>query len=216
MHPDKNKAPGAEEASKAVSKAFRCLHNVESRRRCDLSGSDEPTHHRPPPARHGMNGFGGFCETEIDPEEIFRNFFYGGMPQPTTPFQTFRFRTGATGGRNPQHNMRGSDGFNLRAVLQILPLILLLLLNFLPSSDPPYMFSQSHLYEQRLETERGVPYFVKTGKFEKEYRYDSVERAELEEKIEREYARIVLHHCRYELQRQRSGLANKTPHCEIL
>ncbi|CAA6660797.1 unnamed protein product [Spirodela intermedia] len=214
VHPDKNKAPGAEEAFKAVSKAFQCLHNEESRRRYDISGSDEPTHHRPPAARDGMNGFSGFYEAEIDPEEIFRNFFFGGMPQPTTPSQTFRFRTGATGGRRTHHDIQGSDGFNLRAVLQILPVILLVLLNFFPSSHPPYMLSKSRPYEQRLETERGVPYFVRSGKFE-EYPYESVEKAALEEKIEREYVRIVLHHCRYELQRQRLGLANKTPHCEM-
>ncbi|KAF2282378.1 hypothetical protein GH714_043840 [Hevea brasiliensis] len=33
VHPDKNKAPGAEETFKAVSKAFQCLSNEESRKK---------------------------------------------------------------------------------------------------------------------------------------------------------------------------------------
>uniref|UniRef100_A0A1D1YEL7 Chaperone protein dnaJ 49 n=1 Tax=Anthurium amnicola TaxID=1678845 RepID=A0A1D1YEL7_9ARAE len=214
VHPDKNKAPGSEEAFKAVSKAFQCLSNEESRKRYDLVGSEEPVP-RVPPARHGMNGFGGFYDADIDADEIFRNFFFGGMPQATTPFGTFRFRTGGMGGP-AHHDVQGSGSFNLRALIQILPVILLLLINFLPSSEPPYVLSRSYPYELRLETQRGVPYFVKPGKFEQEYPYHSAERVGLEERIEREYVRIVSHNCRLELQRQQWGLANHTPHCDML
>ncbi|KAF5792468.1 putative DnaJ domain, Chaperone J-domain superfamily [Helianthus annuus] len=38
VHPDKNKAPGSDEAFKKVSKAFKCLSDEESRKRYDLYG----------------------------------------------------------------------------------------------------------------------------------------------------------------------------------
>ncbi|CAA6666386.1 unnamed protein product [Spirodela intermedia] len=87
----------------------------------------------------------------------------GGMQQTPTPFGTFRFRTGARGG--PAYNdMQGSAGFNTRTLIQLLPVILLLLLNFLPSSEPPYVLSRFILMIKRLETGKGVPYYVKPGK----------------------------------------------------
>lgn len=38
IHPDKNKAPGSEEAFKKVSKAFKCLSDDDSRSRYDETG----------------------------------------------------------------------------------------------------------------------------------------------------------------------------------
>ncbi|KAL8263677.1 hypothetical protein R6Q59_021807 [Mikania micrantha] len=38
VHPDKNKAPGSEEAFKKVSKAFKCLSDDNSRRQYDQTG----------------------------------------------------------------------------------------------------------------------------------------------------------------------------------
>uniref|UniRef100_A0A1D1XTJ7 Chaperone protein dnaJ 49 n=2 Tax=Anthurium amnicola TaxID=1678845 RepID=A0A1D1XTJ7_9ARAE len=214
VHPDKNKAPGAEDAFKAVSKAFQCLGNEESRKLYDISETEEPTYSRNAP-RRDMHGFGGYYEADIDPDEIFRNFFFGGMPQATTPFGTFRFRTGGMGGP-VHHDMQGSGSFNIRTLIQILPVILLLLLNFLPSSDPLYVLSRAYPHEHRLETQRGVPYFVKPGKFEEEYPYQSAKRMALEERIEREYVGVVSHNCRLELQRRQWGFINKTPHCDML
>lgn len=215
VHPDKNKAPGAEEAFKAVSKAFQCLSNEGKRRAYDVSGSEEePTYIRNA-ARRDMNGFGGYYDADFDADEVFRNFFFGGMHQTPTPFGTFRFRTGGRGG--PAYNdMQGSAGFNIRTLIQLLPVILLLLLNFLPSSEPPYVLSRVYPYEQRLETGHGVPYYVKPGKFEREYPDQSASRIELEERIERDYVEIVSHHCRNELHQQRWGFTNKTPHCDML
>uniref|UniRef100_A0A3Q7JEV9 J domain-containing protein n=1 Tax=Solanum lycopersicum TaxID=4081 RepID=A0A3Q7JEV9_SOLLC len=41
VHPDKNKAPGSEEAFKKVSKAFKCLSDDDSRRQYDQTGLAE-------------------------------------------------------------------------------------------------------------------------------------------------------------------------------
>lgn len=41
IHPDKNKAPGAEDAFKMLSKAFKCLGNDQSRKTYDQTGTLE-------------------------------------------------------------------------------------------------------------------------------------------------------------------------------
>jgi len=84
VHPDKNKAPGSEEAFKAVSKAFQCLSNEEMRRKYDLTGPEEDfeiaqqqQHVRRRRAHQG------FYDEGFDPDEIFRSFFFG---SPQTDF----------------------------------------------------------------------------------------------------------------------------------
>lgn len=212
VHPDKNKAPGADEAFKAVSKAFQCLSDNESRKRYDLLGSDEPDR---PVAQRGNHGSNGFYDEHFDADEIFRNFFFGGGPPVATHFSTFRFRTGGTGGASA-HEMHGSANHNLRMLIQILPIIILFLLNFLPSSEPIYMLFRSYPYEHKLETSRGVAYFVKSVKFEEEYPYASPKRIALEEHVESDYVGILEQNCRVELQKRHWGLSYQTPHCDRL
>ncbi|XP_058113189.1 chaperone protein dnaJ 49-like [Magnolia sinica] len=217
VHPDKNKAPGAEEAFKAVSKAFQCLSDGESRKRYDLVGSEEEVVYERRARRGSHNGFNGFYEGEVDAEEIFRNFFFGGgMPPATASFGTFRFGQGMgpSAGRNGEAH--GSGNTNLRALIQILPIIVLLLLNFLPSSEPVYSLSRSHAYQYQFVTEKGVQFYVRTSKFEEEYPIHSPERTALEERVERDYASVLTQNCRVELQRRQWGLAYQIPHCDLL
>ncbi|KAJ4749939.1 DnaJ-like protein [Rhynchospora pubera] len=216
VHPDKNKAPGSEEAFKAVSKAFQCLSNEESRKRYDLVGSDEPVTHRRTATRH-RNGYRYYDEDEFDADEIFRNFFYGGMAPATTPFGTFHFQMGRQHGHGGGHGSAGGGGSPMRMLIQILPVIILLLLNFLPSSDPIYTLSRSYSYEHKVQTQRGVNYFVKSAaKFEQEYPLQSVQRAHLEQRVEREYVGAVSQNCRLELQRRQWGFSHETPYCDLL
>ncbi|CAO2183711.1 unnamed protein product [Urochloa humidicola] len=214
VHPDKNKAPGAEDAFKAVSKAFQCLSDAESRKRYDLVGSDEPvTHHRRASTARAYNGY---YEDDFDPDEIFRNFFFGGMAPATTrqfgQFGTFHFRTGGM----HAHGQQNSGGSTVRMLIQLLPVLLLLLLNFLPSSEPVYSLSRNYPYEHKFQTPRGVAYYVKTPNFEEQYPIQSTERATLERHVERDYYSIVSQNCRVELQRCQWGLAYQTPHCDML
>lgn len=213
VHPDKNKAPGAEDAFKAVSKAFQCLSDAESRKRYDLVGSDEPvTHHRRASTARAYNGF---YEDDFDPDEIFRNFF-GGMAPATTrqfgQFGTFHFRTGGM----HAHGQQNSGGSTVRMLIQLLPVLLLLLLNFLPSSEPVYSLSRSYPYEHKFQTPRGVAYYVKMPNFEEQYPHQSTERSTLERHVERDYYSIITQNCRVELQRRQWGLAYQTPHCDML
>ncbi|KDP32389.1 hypothetical protein JCGZ_13314 [Jatropha curcas] len=208
VHPDKNKAPGAEEAFKAVSKAFQCLSNEENRKKYDLTGSDEPVYERRAQRHH--EGYNGYYD-DFDPDEIFRQFFFGGMPPATTQFRSFNFG----GGMGPRTGDNAS-GFNMRALIQLLPVIVILLLNFLPSSEPIYSLSRSYPYEYRFTTQKGVNFYVKSTKFEQDYPPDTNERAVLEGKVERDYVSILAQNCRYELQRQQWGFVRETPHCEML
>ncbi|XP_042499476.1 chaperone protein dnaJ 49-like [Macadamia integrifolia] len=213
IHPDKNKAPGAEEAFKAVSKAFQCLSDEESRKRYDLVGSDEAVYDRPA-ARRGPQGFNGFYEADVDAEEIFRNFFFGGMPRATTQFGGFTFGTGT--GPSVRTADQDSGNFNVRAILQLLPILLLLLLNFLPSSEPIYALSRSYAYEHRFVTQKGINYFVRTAKFDQEYPPNSPERVEIERQVERAYTSNLAQYCQVELQRRQWGFTIETPHCDRL
>ncbi|XP_065849828.1 chaperone protein dnaJ 49-like [Euphorbia lathyris] len=209
VHPDKNKAPGAEEAFKAVSKAFQCLNNEESRKKYDLTGSDEPVYERRATRHHGGHGgYNGYYD-DFDPDEIFRQFFFGGMPPATTQFRTFNFGGGTRTADN-------ATGFNMRALLQLLPVLLIVLLNFLPSSEPIYSLSRSYPYEYRFTTEKGVNFYVKSTKFDQDYPSGSHERVALELKVERDYVSVLAQNCRFEMQRQQWGFIRETPHCEML
>ncbi|XP_010504660.1 PREDICTED: chaperone protein dnaJ 49-like [Camelina sativa] len=222
VHPDKNPAPGSEEAFKSVSKAFQCLSNEDARKKYDVSGSDEPIYQPRGSARsNGFNGGGYYYEDEFDPNEIFRAFFGGGgfggggMPPAATQFRSFNF--GATRQRAANNNNQAPEaGFNGRILLQLLPVIFILLLNFLPSSQPVYSLSATYPYHYKFTTQRGVNYFVRSSKFEQDYPRDSNDRHVLEEQVERDYVSILSQNCRYEMQRKQWGFVRETPHCDMM
>ncbi|CAL0330508.1 unnamed protein product [Lupinus luteus] len=216
VHPDKNKAPGAEEAFKAVSKAFQCLSDEESRKKYGLSGEDESVFERGVTrtrGHHHHHQHHGFYAGDVDAEEIFRNFFFGGMAPATTNFGGFSFGHGVGARQGGEH---GSGGFNVRALIQLLPVLLVLLLNFLPSSEPIYSLSRSYPYEHRFTTPQGVNYYVKSSKFDEDYPLHGPKRRSIEDSIEREYFSILRQNCRLEMQRRQWGYIQETPHCDML
>jgi DnaJ family protein B protein 12 len=86
LHPDKNPAPKAEEAFKAVSKAFSCLSDPDKRAYYDRTGFESSTAAAAAQAggpRGGGGGYGGggfgpggmYYSDDFDPEEIFNMFF---------------------------------------------------------------------------------------------------------------------------------------------
>ncbi|KAL8525236.1 hypothetical protein ACS0TY_014747 [Phlomoides rotata] len=216
VHPDKNNAPGAEEAFKMVSKAFQCLSDEESRKKYDVVGSEEPVYERRGGGVNGMRGFnGGLYEGDVDAEEIFRNFFFGGMhPATTGNFGGFTFgpavrvRTGGVGvDQSPNW---------LRTVIQLLPVILILLVNFMPSSEPIYSFSQTNSHDLRLTTPKGVNFYAKSGRFEQQYPPHSPDRVAFEQQVEDEYHSALVHNCRVEWQQLNWGYRRETPNCDAL
>jgi DnaJ family protein B protein 12 len=88
-HPDKNGYDGADEAFKMVSRAFQVLSDPDKKSKFDRFGGDPESRFgggasasspfsgfaRSPGGRGGASMF----EEEISPEEMFRQFFGGGM-----------------------------------------------------------------------------------------------------------------------------------------
>ncbi|KAJ2934842.1 hypothetical protein H1R20_g2257, partial [Candolleomyces eurysporus] len=195
LHPDKNGAPGADEAFKLVSKAFQVLSDPQKRAVFDSSGGDPDSRFggRPSSSEFATHPFaqGGF-DGEISPEELFNMFFGGGAgfgpgfssggfggptvfsasfgPGGFRQTRTFTTRRGrGTAGNATQQDTRSM-------FIQLMPLLLLFafsLLSALPSlftapsvPDPRYSFGVTPRHTGRIETGGlGIPYFVNPSEF---------------------------------------------------
>ncbi|KAF9006123.1 DnaJ domain-containing protein [Cyathus striatus] len=156
LHPDKNGAPGADEAFKMVSKAFQVLSDPQKRSVYDRSGGD-------PEFRYNPFGGGTGFESEISPEDLFNMFFgggggggspfgngFGGGPVFTASFGPGGFRTTRMGGGFAGQARQQANETGARSLLvQLLPLLILFglsLLSAIPNlfSTPPSCGIHSH------------------------------------------------------------------------
>ncbi|KAJ8293276.1 putative J domain-containing protein C17A3.05c [Rhodotorula toruloides] len=171
LHPDKNLAPGAEEAFKMVSKAFQVLSDSNKRAIYDQTGGDPDSRgggggggggggFARGPSAAGFQG-GGFGGEEISPEDLFRMFFgqggggFGGSPFGGGPFgggpfggTSFQFygpggvRMGSMGGGMPRRaGGQGQQQTPTSMWLQIAPLLFLFAFSLL--SQLPSFFGSS-------------------------------------------------------------------------
>ncbi|CAL1675949.1 unnamed protein product [Lasius platythorax] len=187
LHPDKNKAPGAAEAFKAIGNAVAILIDAEKRKQYDMYGPEEE---RMQSAQHRQghthyNYTRGF-EADITAEELFNMFFGVGFPQ-----QEFYMRR--AGGRwmrqqdaQAQHtHSQQANGYT--TFLQMLPVLLLILLTMMSSffiSDPVYSLHSNSKYSVARTTQGSqITYYVKEN-FHSEYQ-GSLRRLEIS--IEEEY-----------------------------
>lgn len=89
LHPDKNRAPGADEAFKAIGNAVATLTDEKKRQLYDLYGKDEfntggQSGQQGSRMRQRYNNEFAFTrgfESEVTAEELFNMFFGGGFPQ---------------------------------------------------------------------------------------------------------------------------------------
>ncbi|XP_033217175.1 dnaJ homolog subfamily B member 12 isoform X2 [Belonocnema kinseyi] len=193
LHPDKNKAPGAAEAFKAIGNAVAVLTDVEKRKQYDLYGSDEERMQTSQSRQtHHYNYTRGF-EADITAEELFNMFFRDVFPQ-----QDFYMRR--TGGRWTRQNDQQSQHAHTQAngyttFLQMLPVLLLIVLTMMSSffiSDPVYSLHSSAKYTVPRTTQGlKVPYFVKEN-FHSEYQ-GSLRRLEIS--VEEEYLSYLRQTC---------------------
>ncbi|KAJ3928546.1 MAG: hypothetical protein NXY57DRAFT_964441 [Lentinula lateritia] len=186
LHPDKNGAPGADEAFKMVSKAFQVLSDPQKRRAYDASGSD-PEDRTSRSSDFSANSFGGggqAFEGEMSPEDLFNMFFggggnaFGGGPVFTTTFGPGGFRTTRMGNFNgaARHQEQQANQVPRSTFIQLLPLIILFgfsMLSALPNlfatppvPDPNFSFSSTSRYHlERHTPTRDVIYHINPAEF---------------------------------------------------
>ncbi|XP_021727717.1 chaperone protein dnaJ 49-like [Chenopodium quinoa] len=213
VHPDKNKAPGAEEAFKKVCKAFKCLSEEDSRRQYDQTGlvDDFEYNEQHNVRRRRRRTNNDFFDDEFDPDEIFRAFF-----GQTNMFHTSHvYRTRGMG--TPQRAEGNGGGPNLMVFLQLVPFLLILLLAYLPFSEPEYSLQRNYSYQFPRVTEKyGVEFFVKSPDFDRSYPLGSAARENIEENVIQDYKNLLGRYCHIELQRRQWSRNLPTPHCEKL
>ncbi|EFJ32100.1 hypothetical protein SELMODRAFT_439983 [Selaginella moellendorffii] len=214
VHPDKNKAAGAEEAFKSVSRAFQCLSNAELKERYDRYGPEEARNlaqhqHQQQGMRRRRNDF---FDDHFDPDEIFQAFFFGGQGR---NFQRQHFvRTPAGMARAPE----GGQSINLTGIVHLVLIFLVIALTSFPMSQPSYYsLERQSPYLHELSTHnRGVPYFVKSPSFHQEHPLGSRVREQVEAQVERDYRDVLTHNCRVELNLRAWGKISETPNCKKL
>lgn len=202
LHPDKNKAAGAEEAFKSVSRAFSCLSDSEKRQNYDKYGTEDRS-------QAGRPGYNEFYANEIDPEELFNMFFGGGFPMHGNgAFMThFRTRTGRRrhGSESPHRHDPTSP--TLGSLFSFLPLLLFFFLTFFAGGGDDQIFSlyKEYPFEHELTTEQlQIPFFVKSKvKFDHAFPIGTRQRVMLENKVEAMVRRVLEENCRQEKAQRR-------------
>lgn len=147
LHPDKNSAPGAEDAFKAIGLAYATLSDEQKRTIYDRYGDEDPDNHGASGGGGGFRRHGGggvhFQGQEVNPEDIFNAFFGGGMPggmhmnMGGMPGGFRVYTTGFGGGRGGGFHTRTNPGGGGRPGQQEAPAntaagLMQLLFQFLP------------------------------------------------------------------------------------
>ncbi|XP_026997934.2 dnaJ homolog subfamily B member 12a [Tachysurus fulvidraco] len=199
FHPDKNHAPGATEAFKAIGNAYAILSNTEKRKQYDLYG-EEKVH----PSCHGHSHQG--FEADISPEDLFNMFFGGGFPSSNVHvYSNGRMRFGHN--HRHEHREQRRDG-SLALFVQLMPILILIVVSALSQlmvSSPPYSLSlrpSSGHTNRRQTANLKVPYYV-GDHFSEEYTGKQLR--SIEQNVEDDYISNLRNNCWKEKQ-QKEGL----------
>ncbi|XP_026104346.1 dnaJ homolog subfamily B member 12-like isoform X1 [Carassius auratus] len=193
FHPDKNHAPGATEAFKAIGNAYAVLSNVEKRRQYDQFGS----------GRSSQTSDTHF-QADISPEDLFNMFFGGGFPSSNVHmYSNGRMRF------NQNQGERGEQrGGGLALLMQLMPILILVFVSALSQmmvTNPPYSLSfrpsAGHTHK-RVTEHLGVTYYV-NERFSQDYSGASLTR--VESSVEEDYISNLRNNCWRERQ-QKEGL----------
>ncbi|KAM3592796.1 uncharacterized protein V6R79_025325 [Siganus canaliculatus] len=196
FHPDKNHAPGATEAFKAIGNAYAVLSNAKKRRQYDQC--EEERRH---PSRHGPDHEN--FEPDISPEDLFNMFFGGGYPTSNANV----YANGRPRFQRRERRERQRDG-GLALFVQVMPILILVIVSALSQimvNSPPYSlsFRPSAGYTQKRLTENlKVPYYV-GEQFSKEF--TGVILKNLERTVEDDYISNLRNNCWKEKQ-QKEGM----------
>ncbi|KAL1517924.1 hypothetical protein ABEB36_001623 [Hypothenemus hampei] len=188
LHPDKNRAPGADEAFKAVGNAVAVLTDVEKRKQYDLCGKDDERVSR------NTNHYRTF-ESDVNPEELFNMFFGTGFGSNVYVRRGGRWQRQAADTQHEHRHRAENQNGGMSAFVQLLPVLIAILLSMASSffiSDPAYSLTNSPKYPILRRTHNlQVPYYVKEN-FHSEYQ-GSVKR--LEVTVEEEFISNLRHQC---------------------
>jgi len=221
LHPDKNGAHKADEAFKAVGKAFTCLSDPQKRAYYDRTGYESSTAAAAAAAqtqasngqRYARGPGGMYYSEDFDPEEIF-NMFFGGLNPHARVFRTHfggpprRNAGGAQQARQGGGGGGGNAGGDpdltrmLMGLAQFLPILLIVIFSLFASSGrSPYSLTldRNH-YTELMSTGRlEVPFYVRsTQELERQYPRGTTSRVRLERQIESEYYEKLSSKCQQE------------------
>lgn len=186
LHPDKNKAPGAEEAFKKLSKVVQCLTDAEKKQTYDRYGDED---------RIPQQQRRAYQQDFMTPEDLFAAFFTGGTP--------FHVHHGRAYHQRQQQNPDDDGPAAQRAHLaQMLPLLLMVVLmlasNFASSRDGSrFSFQPQGPYKYERQSKLlGVKYYVMEG-FDQLYHEPSSLR-DFEKQVDMYHVRNLHSECDYQ------------------
>lgn len=140
LHPDKNSAPHADEAFKAVGLAYGTLSDPQKRTIYDRYGEEDPDNRGGGGA--GPGGVHFRRGQEVSPEEIFNMFFGGGMAGGGMPGGFHVYSNGFGGGSGgpgtsfrqqqarAQQRQQQDDSPGFGNLIQLLPFLLIMIISF--------------------------------------------------------------------------------------
>jgi curved DNA-binding protein CbpA len=185
LHPDKNKAPGAEEAFKKVSRAVQCLTDPEKKRDYDRYGDEDRI-----PQQHRQR----YQQDFMTPEDLFNAFFNGGV----FPSQHHHHHSGGHPG--------GGDGnpqVQRAQLFQLMPVILLVVLSLFSNmagreGQSRFSFQPNGQFQnERTTSELNVPFYV-ANDFEDRYGEGTRAMADFERQVEVYFVRNLHSECDYQ------------------
>ncbi|XP_067899622.1 dnaJ homolog subfamily C member 18 isoform X2 [Heterodontus francisci] len=156
FHPDKNCAPGATDAFKAIGNAYAILSNPEKRKQYDQRGEDPPTVRSS--YAHSSKYYGEF-EADITPEDLFNIFFGGRFPTGNIHAYTHRRtmythiyrRRRRVNDRVEEEEQKDRTQGTYSVFVQLLPVFILVLVSLvaqLTVINPPYsLYSKPWIQE---------------------------------------------------------------------
>ncbi|XP_033835364.1 dnaJ homolog subfamily B member 12a [Periophthalmus magnuspinnatus] len=200
FHPDKNHAPGATEAFKAIGNAYAVLSNPDKRRHYDQYGEEsaQPSSRH----RHHHREF----EADISPEDLFNMFFGGGFP--TSNVHVYRNGRMHFGHHNTHERREQQRDGGLALFVQLMPILILIIVSALSQlmvTQPPYSLSYrpsaGHIHKRHTASLK-VLYYV-GERFNEEYSGNSLKN--VERSVEEDYISNLRNNCWKEKQ-QKEGL----------
>lgn len=210
FHPDKNSAPNAEGAFKAINTAFDTLSDPSKREVYDQYGHEGEAQMRQQGGNgdfmggmQGFRGFGGSHGREVSPEEIFNMFFQSAAgPGFRAQFGGRQFRQRPRQAAAQEDGAAATSPF-LNYLFQLMPVILLVLMSLSSfgsqSNAPLYSFQPQGTYQvEKLTKSPGVSQDIKyyvSDQFDRMYRPVTDTYRRIERQVESDYKQDLRNKC---------------------